>query len=245
MSEQPVLPGDDLIELGRKPRSADCANCVILRGLKEAGLPAGAVTKLCERLWLTHARRRQILFLEGNRATHVFALRSGRVKLTKTDAAGAEHIVAVLESGALFGVNAMFGRNHTTSAEALGDVDLCVGSKHEVEALLSEAPLFGVSLARYLQDQLDESRSRQACLGTVGARARLAAWLLHESSKDGQERDTIPHDLTLSDYGAVVGTSPETVCRVLREMRSRKVVEVGESQIRILDRGRLGRLART
>lgn len=234
-----------LVEIGRKPQTSDCANCMILRGLQEVGLPASTVGQLCERLWLTRARRRQILFLEGNRATHIFALRKGRVKLTKTDAAGGEHIVAVLESGALFGVNAMFGQDYGTSAEALGDAELCVGSKQEIEALLAEAPLFGVSLARYLQDQLDEARARQACLGTVGARARLAAWLLHEANKNGKLRDRIPHDLTLADYGAVVGTSPETVCRVLRDLRDRGVVEVLGSWIRIIDRGRLVRLART
>ena len=234
-----------LVEIGRKPRTSDCASCVILAGLREVGLPASTVGQLCQRLWLTRARRRQILFLEGNRATHVFALRKGRVKLTKTDASGGEHIVAVLESGALFGVNAMFGRDHGTSAEALGEVELCVGSKQEVEALLAEAPLFGVSLARYLQDPLDEARARQACLGTVGARARLAAWLLHEANKRGERRDEIPHDLTLADYGAVVGTSPETVCRVLRDLRERGVVEVLGSVIRILDPGRLRRFAKT
>jgi len=79
----------------------------------------------------------------------------------------------------------------------------------------------------------------------VGARARLAAWLLHEANKRGERRDEIPHDLTLADYGAVVGTSPETVCRVLRDLRERGVVEVLGSVIRILDPGRLRRFAKT
>lgn len=247
MSRPPPEPSGasaGLVAGGRKPRSADCSRCLVLRGLREAGLPAAAISSLCEQLWLTRARRRQLLFLEGNRATHLFVLRRGRVKLSRHDSAGAEHIVDVLQAGDLFGAEAMFGADHGTSAEALNDVEVCVGSKQEIDALLERAPGFAISLSRYLLEQLNQARTRQACLGAVGVRARLAAWLLHEVARRGDETGSVPHDLTLAEYGAILGTSAETVCRALKELRGRELVEVDGGQLRVLDAGRLARMAR-
>lgn len=247
MSRTP--PGNEtlaasLAATGRKPRSEDCRRCLVLRGLQEAGLPAATIGSLCERLWLTRARRRQLLFLEGNRATHLFVLRSGRVKLSRHDTGGTEHIVDVLTSGDLFGAEALFGEEYGTSAEAMTEVEVCVGTRAEVEALLDVAPSFGMSLARYLSSQLDLARARQACLGTVGARARLAAWLLNEVRRRGPQADSTPHDLTLAELGAILGTSPETVCRTLGDLRQRAIVAVEAGEIRIVDPARLARLAR-
>ena len=244
----PRTPDDDRpaeLPAGRKPRTADCARCEILIGLRKSGLPASRTAALCERFWLTRARRRQLLFLERNRATHVFALRRGRVKLTKHDSAGNEHIVTVLETGALFGLDAMFDGEHGTSAEVLSEhAEICVGARPQIEALIAAAPGFGAALTRYVLRQLDDARSRQACLGTVGAKARFAAWLLHEAGRGGDGADTVPHDLTLAEYGAMLGTSAETVCRVLGDLRSRGLVAVEDARFRILEPSRLRLIAR-
>jgi len=243
----PKSPSDetDLPSGGPKPRTADCARCVILRGLQQAGLPASQMHHLCERFWLMRARRHQLLYLEGNRATHVYALRSGRVKLSKHTAAGREHIVSVLGSGALFGLAAVFGGSYEASAEALGDAVLCMGARDDMEALVGEVPSFGLTLAAHLATQLDDARIRQAGLGTVGTRARLATLLLHEATRDGEERTSLPRDLTLADYGAMLGAAPETVCRSLGELRDRGVLEVDSDELRIVDIHRLRRIART
>lgn len=234
-----------LATTARKPQSSDCARCLVLRGLQEAGLPASTIGSLCQQLWLTRAKRRQLLYLEGNRATHLFILRSGRVKLSRHDSAGSEHIVEVLESGDVFGTEAVFGLDYGVSAEAMTDAEVCVGTKEEIAALAQAAPTFGMSLARYLLVRLNDARARQACLGTVGARARLAAWLLNEVRRRGPASDSTPQDLTLAEYGAILGTSPETVCRALKDLRQRGVLETREGSIRILDEARLSRLART
>lgn len=228
-----------------KARTADCARCAVLRGLQEADVPPSDLVRMCGSLWLCRARRRQILFYEGNRATHLYALRSGRVKLVTHDVAGREHIVGVLGSGSLFGLGAVFGGEYSASAEVLTDAELCVCTREEVSAFLAEAPGFGLSLARYVHSRLDEARMRQACLGAVGSRARLASFLVYQarSSLDGPN-DEVPHDLTLSEYGGILGVAPETVCRGLSGFRTRGWIEMSDGVIRIRDRGALERVAR-
>lgn len=239
----PATPGPP--ECRGKARTADCSRCAILVGLREAGVESSGLVRMCGSLWLSRARRRQILFMEGNRATHLYALRSGRVKLVKSDAVGREHIVGILGSGSLFGLGAVFGGEYSATAEVLTDAELCVCTRDEVSAFVAEAPKFGLSLARYVSARLDEARMRQACLGAVGSRARLAAYLLYEARPSGDgEGAKIPHDLTHAEYGGILGIAAETVCRGLAGFRSRGWIEVGDDNIRIHDRGALERVAR-
>ena len=66
---------------GRKVRTSDCRNCLLLSSLREGGVPASTIKAICDSMWLNRARRRQILYIEGNGATHLYAIRSGKVKL--------------------------------------------------------------------------------------------------------------------------------------------------------------------
>ncbi len=101
---------------GRKVRTADCGQCKIWDSLIRAGLPRASVRAICERMWLNLAKKGQTLYLEGNRASHLFALRRGTVKLIKLDAGGREHVTAILGTGSLFGFEAAFDQAYTTGA---------------------------------------------------------------------------------------------------------------------------------
>ena len=237
----PPPPSPALPSSRGKARTADCARCAILRGLRDAEVPSSDLARMCGSLWLSRARRRQILFYEGNRATHLYALRSGRVKLVSHDVAGREHIVNVLGPGSLFGLGAVFGGDYSATAEVLTDAELCVCTREEVSVFLAEAPGFGLSLARYVHSRLDEAHTRQACLGAVGSRARLAAYLLYEAR--GSEGG-VPRDLTLSDYAGILGIAPETVCRALKSFRCSGWIEVSDDSIHVRDRVALERVAR-
>lgn len=230
---------------GRKVRSSDCARCVIMRSLVRAGLPSETRELICQRMWLNRVRARQILFAEGNRASHLYAVRRGRVKLARVDAGGREHITAILGSGDLFGFEAVFDSAYRGGAEALTEGELCLASGAELKELMDAVPHFAVDLARYLHHQLDRTRQRQSYLCAVGAQSKLAGYLLSEledaPAADGDP--VVPRRLTLRDLGALLGLSPETVCRTLGTLKRRGVTApVGEG-IRVCDLDALRRLA--
>ena len=229
---------------GRKTRTSDCRNCVLLQGLRAAALPASMIHSICDRMWLNRVRQRQILYTEGNRSAHLYAIRSGRIKLVKLDASGREHVAAVLESGDLFGFEAVFDSAYTTGAEALTDAELCLASGDELKRLMAEVPGIAVDLTRYLHRQLCRTRELQAFLGVASASARLAGYILHVSSQNNSTDDvTVPDDLTLGDLGGILGLSPETVCRARSELKVRGIIEMHDSSIRIRDIDSLQRVA--
>lgn len=231
---------------GGKVRTAACGRCVIWNSLHEAKLPERTIRDLCDRMALNRVRRRQILFAEGNRATYLYAIRAGRVKLSRVEGDGREHVTAILEAGDLFGFEAVFGAAYDAGAEAMADGELCLASGAELRGLMRRVPEVAVDLARYLHHQLARSRRRLTYLTALGARAKLAGYLLYELLGDGAEEAeelVLPRDLTLRDLGGILGLSPETVCRALKSLEATEAIETDASVLRIRDLATLRRLA--
>jgi CRP-like cAMP-binding protein len=232
---------------GRKSRTADCNKCVIMSSLRGAGVRVSTIQAICDSMWLNRVQRRQILYSEGNGATHLYAIRSGKVKLLKSDASGRPRVTAVLQSGDLFGFEAIFGEAYGSFAEALTDCELCLASADQLKRLVADVPQIATDLARYLHEQLSRTRARQVAVTATGASAKMAGFLLHSLTWDdetGEDEPTVARDLTLSDIGGILGMSPETACRVLSNLKASGIVETRPTGILIRDVDSLRRMAR-
>jgi CRP/FNR family transcriptional regulator len=198
-------------------------------------------------MWLNRVQRRQILYSEGNGATHLYAIRSGKVKLLKSDASGRSRVTAVLESGDLFGFEAIFDESYDSFAEALTDCELCLASADQLKRLVADVPQIATDLARYLHIQLSRTRDRQMAVTATGASAKMAGFLLHSltwNDETGDHDSTVACDLTLSDLGGILGMSPETACRVLSNLKASGIVETRPTGIVVRDVDSLRRMAR-
>lgn len=218
----------------RKVRTSDCRNCLLLKSLISAGVSKATMEAICDRMWLNRVRRRQILFTEGNQATRLFAIRAGKVKLAKVDTGGNEHIVGVLESGDLFGLEAVFDSAYATGAEALTDSELCSASGEDLTEVMNNVPRMAIDLVGYLHRRLLQTLACQANRGVSGARAKVAAYLLQDLRDDGCG-SVIPRELTLRELGAVLGLAPETVSRTLGVLRAERIINLESSAIVIND----------
>ena len=194
-------------------------------------------------MWLDRVRRRQVLYSEGNRASFLYAIRSGTVTLTKTDASGREHITAILESGSLFGFEAAFGDAYTTGAEAHSDGEICLLPAADLHKLMQKVPGLTADMARHLHERLVSVNQRLAFLGNPGARARLAGYLLWRLPRGGDEPFVVPHELTQKELGGMLGLSAETVCRTLRSFQAGGLLAVEPGEIHIHDVAALDLLA--
>jgi CRP-like cAMP-binding protein len=189
-------------------------------------------------------KRRQILYGHGNKATHLYAIRSGKVKLLRFDANGRESVSAILESGDLFGFEAVFGDAYETGAEALIAGEVCQASGTELRTLMDRVPGVATDLARYLHEQLGRARQRHQYLSVPGAPSRLASYLLHSWAASTSTKDAVvARDLNLRDLGAILGLAPETVCRARRDLGAKGAIETLRCGIRIRDVPLLERVA--
>jgi CRP/FNR family transcriptional regulator len=228
----------------RKARAEDCRQCLLLKSLRSGGLPGPVIAGICDNMWLNSARSKQVLYTEGNGATHLYALRSGRVKLVREDSFGRSHVAALLDSGDLFGIEAIFDDAYGTGAEALTDCELCLCSADQIKDLMAQVPRMATDLARYLHQQLAHARDWQVAASAPSAQAKLASYLLQGVPADCDlEGARLACDLKLRDLGGILGVSAETVCRALTDLRTRGIVETNASGIRVLDVEALRELA--
>ena len=225
---------------GSKAHTAGCAKCLFLRSLREGGVTASTVAALCDRMRLQRARRGQVLYLEGNGATHLYAVRSGRVKLFRSDAHGGIRVTGLLGPGDLFGFEALFDEVYASGAEAMTDTEICLASADHLQELLHQVPGMIADFARYLHQQLSLARAQQAASTASGAPAKVAGYLIASASPSarpgaGPGELIAAEGLTLGDIGGLLGLARETVCRVLADLRAQRIVETGASGVKLLD----------
>jgi len=227
-----------------KARTGDCRNCIFLKSMVAGRMAAGSIDEICSRLRLRRVPRGKLLHREGDEATQLYALRSGRVKLFKFDEAGREHVTAVLESGDLFGFEAIFGASYAGAAATLTASEVCVASAADIAALLGTTPRLTLDFTRYLWERMARMYERQVRVSGPGARAKVAGFLLHHLPRGGHGPADVTHDLSLRELGASLGLAPETVCRALSGLRAEGVIERRPRGVRVRDVARLRRYAR-
>ncbi|MDI6903836.1 MAG: cyclic nucleotide-binding domain-containing protein [Methanocellales archaeon] len=117
----------------------------------------------------------QVIFYENDPGKIMYVIESGKVKLTRTKMREGENIVttlAVLEKGNFFGEMSLFDyRPRSATATAVGDVELRVVTRKDLESQIKENP----ELALYFLDKMSQRvRKIDDLIETLLVRERLA-----------------------------------------------------------------------
>ncbi len=196
-------------------------------------------------LLLADAKRRTIvrgdfIYTPGDAADCVYAVDAGRVKIVRTNAAGAESIVGIRNPGEIFGeLTAMAAAAaRTTSAIALDP-----GSVSRVESTTffrrlredaSLAQFFARGLSQRLagvERELTELAGKSVAGRLVDTLGRLAA---DHGIPDGEGHLRIALNLTHKDLADLIGTSRETLTKELGVLADVGLVRVSQRSIVLL-----------
>jgi CRP/FNR family transcriptional regulator, cyclic AMP receptor protein len=189
-----------------------------------------------------------IFFLEGQAPRGIFVLCKGRVKLSLSANDGKTRILKIVERGEVLGLSAtVSGNPYELSAETM---DACQVNfikredflrflKVHIEGCLKVAE----ELSRKYNNTCQELRSF-GLSHSVGE--RLAKLLLDWNSKYGEASQQEPRmilSLTHEEIAQMIGTSRETVTRLLADFRERHIVEGVGSTLAIVDMEKLHLIA--
>ncbi len=169
---------------------------------------------------LRDLKKRATLFREGETGRAIYLLRRGAIQLHKTTPDGGEVVIKVVQPSEVFAEVVLFERaNYPVTATALAASELIVFPREDVHNLLATPSFrndFIVMLMRkqrYLADRLVQ----QAAQDVEG---RLL-WFLKEQFGD---RKVVEMSIGKKDVAAAIGTTPETLSRLLRRLKTRKVL---------------------
>ncbi|MBI4986917.1 MAG: Crp/Fnr family transcriptional regulator [Rhodocyclales bacterium] len=168
------------------------------------------------------------IFGMGEATEAVYCIRGGAVKMVRADPAVGGRIVRVLKKGDVAGLESAFAERYEHTAVAVGAVRACRIPIAYFRHFVAKHAGLQVRLFEKSQAALREAETWLAELvgGTIPARTRLARLLLRLRIGDG---DRI-HRFSVNDMATIIGTTPETVSRIVSEfVRQGLVVKGGNS----------------
>lgn len=180
----------------------------------------------------------QILFQEGGYPAGLYCINRGKIKVYKTGRDGKEQVVRLAKDGDVVGYRALVsGEPYSASASVLEEAAICFIPKDSFLSLLKESASFNARVMQLLCHDLATAEQRELSLAQRPVKERLAETLLMFKEFYGVEKDgvTLKGKLTREDLANMVGTATETIIRLLSELNAKKIIELDQKKIKILD----------
>jgi CRP-like cAMP-binding protein len=184
-------------------------------------------------------RRNEEIFGEGEPAEFVYKIISGSVRTYKVLSDGRRQINGFYLPGDIFGLE--FGKEHASSAEAIGDCSVLAISRSAVLKLAEQDRNIASRLLSLMVTELNRSRCHGLLL-VKRAQERLAAFLLEMADRLA-DNGAVELPMSRQDIADYLGLTIETVSRTLTHFAQSSMIEfVGSRQIVLRNLTQLSRL---
>jgi CRP-like cAMP-binding protein len=157
---------------------------------------------------------------EGLAGDYMYVIREGRVKVTKLSEDGREKILEFLDAGAFFGEMALLDRApRIASVKTLKPVRLLALSRTDFLNLLRKSPDLALAVIQELCKRLRTVDDQASALSFQRVKDRTKG-LLQRLARDPHEGGVcVTPPLTHQQMADMIGTSRETVTRVVKELK--------------------------
>jgi len=197
-----------------------------------------------ESLTITHAYSKgTMLFFEGQPSNGVYMLCCGRVKLTTYSKDGKAMILRVAEPGEILGLSATVSDgNYEATAEVMDACQVNFIRKRDFVAFINENSRPALNAIRQLSENYHTAYAQVRSLGlSATVSDKLAGLMLEwcEQSGDGELELHLRMPYTHEEIAEMIGSTRETVSRLLKNFRTRNLITLRGSDLFIPDRKRL------
>lgn len=190
---------------------------------------------------ILHFKKGENIFTEGEKVAGIYFLNSGKVKVHKQWNEEKQLIIRFVKEGEVLGHRGLgAGNRYPVSATALEPTTLCFVDAAFFLASLKMNQGLTFQLLMFYSAELETAELRMRDLVHMDTRGRIADALLMMSKNFGCETNgTILMQLTRQDLSSFVGTTYETVFKIINELVREKSIFVKGKEIRILDAKKL------
>jgi CRP-like cAMP-binding protein len=209
--------------------------CCLSRG-PTSPLGTGDLAMLAEEMGTESVAGGTFVFREGDEAARVHVVRAGAIELSRL-LGGRRVTLQVLRPGDVFGdVPAFLGAPEPFDARAVEDSTLLSLDADALFALLQTRPAIARRWFISMAERMAGLQSRLIDLLAGGLEAQLASLLLRNADGAGEVK------ITQKDLGAMLGVQRSSVQRVLKDLESAGLIELGYRRITVADSGGLSSL---
>ncbi|MBB3111162.1 CRP/FNR family transcriptional regulator [Paenibacillus phyllosphaerae] len=173
--------------------------------------------------------KKSVIFHEGESKEAVFFIKEGLVKTFKTDENGHEQIMSFLKRGEMFPHTGLFNnKSYPATSEALLHTALLAIPVKSFESLLLEVPSMAIKIMRVMSDKIQELQGKLQELTGQDVHDRGQSFILKMAEYYGTVKGDeihIPFPMTHQDIANVIGTTRETVTRLLNQLRKESILD--------------------
>jgi CRP-like cAMP-binding protein len=182
--------------------------------------------------------RGQIIFYEGTPPLAIYCIHSGIVKLYKSGKNGTRIMIRILGPGEVLGYRALLAdETYAATAEAVDKTTVCTITRDTIDSLLKSDPRLVLRFLSKLATELRISEDQMVARLQEPVRQRTAGFLLwlRDSLRVGSRRSNkIDVPLLREEMAQMIGTTPETFSRTLRNLSHERVIAYDRKSISIL-----------
>jgi CRP-like cAMP-binding protein len=185
----------------------------------------------------------ETIFSEGERAAGLNIVAAGRVKIFKLSPGGKEQILHIMGPSEPFAEVPVFqGGNYPANARAIEAGRVLFIPREDLLKAIRKNPALALGMLAVLSMRLREFAATIENLSLRGVPERLSAYLLHLSDLAGGSAE-FELDIRKGLIANLLGTTGESLSRVLGKMTQAGMIRVGGKKITILDRAALADVA--
>ena len=192
-----------------------------------------------EHIFVTRAYRKgQIIFLEEETGNYMYLVLAGKVKVSKSGAGGKETILAIHRTGDFFGeMSLLDGKTAPATVSAMEDSKIISLSGADFHKYLLHNEKVMLQIIHVLCARLRQVWQTQSLSSsTADARIRMGIYQLAKRHGIRDAHGTIIDlKITHQELAEMVGTSRETVTRVLAHLREQGIIEINQRRMTLID----------
>lgn len=205
-------------------------NIPLFSSLKDEELEA------IDRLSLTKkCSKDTIILLEDEEGDTLFVITKGKVKVSTFSEGGKELIFTILGGGDFFGdMSLLDGRPRSATVISIEDTEMKMIRRSDFHILIEKHPKIALRLLEALTLRLRRTDERLESLALLDVTGRIAGVLLQLAEEQGEKSNhsvRIKYRPTHQELANMVGTTRETVTRVLKQLENKDYITIDGKEI--------------
>ena len=182
-----------------------------------------------------------VVFWEGDTETNLYYLQYGSLKALRTAPDGREQVLRFLDTGEIFNeIGVLAKRPNPVTAVALEESGIWLIPRHALEEVVMKHPQTALQIIGNMADKIISLVTLASDLSLKTVEARFAKLLLDSTDGDVIERRRWTNQTEMASH---LGTVPDVLSRVIRELTKAGLIEMDKQQIHILNRAGLAERA--
>jgi CRP-like cAMP-binding protein len=185
-------------------------------------------------------KKGSFLFQEGQHASEMFLILSGRIQISKMNAEGEELYLRLCSTNDIVGELTLFtvDPRYIFNARIIEDGHVAGIQLDMLEKALFENSNLGYQFIKWMNDHIRRTMTKFRDLVLYGKKGALYSTLIRLSNSYGLQKEdgihiTVP--ITTQDLAHFCGTAREIVSRMLTELKKRHIISTDHKMIIIHD----------